>query len=217
LSLFSCNDLNLKDNIIKLAKIGVDSFKIEGRMKDPEYTFNTVKNYRNILDRIIEKPEDFLNNLAFNNNLDENKSKNFENNNKNILLSFSRIPTNGYLNNQNGEKLINPFFPFHIGTELGVIKDFNKNFILVKLDEDISQRDGILILVKIKDKIMSFPFSAVKIMVNDREVYKGYKAQVVKISSPSLIEFFNIFNSKYGKQKLDKVCFLIISILMNST
>ncbi len=207
LSLFSCNDLNLKDNIIKLAKIGVDSFKIEGRMKDPEYTFNTVKNYRNILDRIIEKPEDFLNNLAFNNNLDENKSKNFENNNKNILLSFSRIPTNGYLNNQNGEKLINPFFPFHIGTELGVIKDFNKNFILVKLDEDISQRDGILILVKIKDKIMSFPFSAVKIMVNDREVYKGYKAQVVKISSPSLIEFFNIFNSKYGKQKLDKSLF----------
>ncbi|MCR4422463.1 MAG: U32 family peptidase [Exilispira sp.] len=196
LTSFSCNDLNLNKNIIKLAKIGVDSFKIEGRMKDPEYTFNTVKNYRNILDRFAENPEDFLYDHTFNNN------------SKNIFLSFSRIPTNGYFNHKNGEKLINPFFPFHIGTNLGTFKSLSKNSILVKLEEDISQRDGVLLLVKIEDRIISFPFSAVKIFTNNIEVYKAHKGQIVKISSPSLIAFYNIFNSKYtNKQKKDKNIF----------
>ena len=42
----SMKDLSTIDNIDKLIEIGVDSLKIEGRMKTDEYVYNTVKNYR---------------------------------------------------------------------------------------------------------------------------------------------------------------------------
>ena len=42
----SMKDLSTIDNIDKLIEVGVDSLKIEGRMKTDEYVYNTVKNYR---------------------------------------------------------------------------------------------------------------------------------------------------------------------------
>ncbi|MDU1316054.1 U32 family peptidase, partial [Anaerococcus hydrogenalis] len=42
----SIKDLSTIDNIDKLIEVGVDSLKIEGRMKTDEYVYNTVKNYR---------------------------------------------------------------------------------------------------------------------------------------------------------------------------
>ncbi|WP_300408273.1 U32 family peptidase [Lagierella sp.] len=44
-SVISPKDLSTIDNIEKLQKIGVKSFKIEGRMKKPEYVYNVVKTY----------------------------------------------------------------------------------------------------------------------------------------------------------------------------
>lgn len=47
----SMKDLSTIDNIDKLVSAGVDSLKIEGRMKTEEYVYNTVKNYKNKLDK----------------------------------------------------------------------------------------------------------------------------------------------------------------------
>ncbi|HPC38079.1 MAG TPA: peptidase U32 family protein [Exilispira sp.] len=184
-SLFSCNDLNLGENIIQLAKIGVNSFKIEGRMKDPEYTFNTVKFYKDFLEKYQEKADI----LKKDNNIDKQSS-----NEKNIKLSFSRIPTNGYFHVKNGEKLINPFFPYHIGINLGIIKDIKKDNILVKLEEDIRQRDGVLILLKTDCRIISFPFSVSKLTVDGKEIFKANKGQIVKIYSSKLFDFISLLS-----------------------
>lgn len=184
-SLFSCNDLNLGENIIQLAKIGVNSFKIEGRMKDPEYTFNTVKFYKDFLEKYQEKADI----LKKDNNIDKKSS-----NEKNIKLSFSRIPTNGYFHEKNGEKLINPFFPHHIGINLGIIKDIKKDNILVKLEEDIRQRDGVLILLKTDCRIISFPFSVSKLTVDGKEIFKANKGQIVKIYSSKLFDFISLLS-----------------------
>ena len=46
----SMKDLSTIDNIDKLVSAGVDSLKIEGRMKTDEYVYNTVKNYKNKLE-----------------------------------------------------------------------------------------------------------------------------------------------------------------------
>lgn len=42
-------DLNVIDNIDELIELGIDCLKIEGRMKTPEYVYNTVLAYRNKL------------------------------------------------------------------------------------------------------------------------------------------------------------------------
>lgn len=46
----SPSDLASRQEIWKLADLGVESFKIEGRMKKPEYVYETVRYYRQILD-----------------------------------------------------------------------------------------------------------------------------------------------------------------------
>lgn len=51
--LLSLKDLSLIDNLQELAEAGVCSFKIEGRLKNISYVRNTVKAYREALDRII--------------------------------------------------------------------------------------------------------------------------------------------------------------------
>lgn len=59
LHLLSPKDLALAELIPDLYRAGVDSLKIEGRMKRPEYVYSVVKIYRRLLDRFMEKPEDY--------------------------------------------------------------------------------------------------------------------------------------------------------------
>ena len=53
--LLSLKDLNLSWHLEELIDAGVDSFKIEGRLKDTAYVVNTVGFYRRRLDEIIAK------------------------------------------------------------------------------------------------------------------------------------------------------------------
>lgn len=56
--LLSLKDLNLSDRIEELLRVGVSSFKIEGRLKDATYVKNIVSHYRKIIDKIISKYPD---------------------------------------------------------------------------------------------------------------------------------------------------------------
>lgn len=51
--LLSLKDLSLKDHLMDMAKAGVCSFKIEGRLKNISYVRNVVRAYRNALDEVI--------------------------------------------------------------------------------------------------------------------------------------------------------------------
>jgi putative protease len=53
--LLSLKDLNLSEHLEELIDAGVDSFKIEGRLKDVAYVANAVSFYRRRLDEIIAK------------------------------------------------------------------------------------------------------------------------------------------------------------------
>jgi len=53
--LLSVKDLNLAEHLEELIDVGVDAFKIEGRLKDAAYVANTVSFYRRRLDEIIAK------------------------------------------------------------------------------------------------------------------------------------------------------------------
>lgn len=47
--LLSTSDLCLAENLKELAAAGVSSFKIEGRLRRPEYVFKTVSTYKKIV------------------------------------------------------------------------------------------------------------------------------------------------------------------------
>ncbi|MHB8155948.1 MAG: peptidase U32 family protein, partial [Desulfocucumaceae bacterium] len=51
--LLSPRDLNMSGHIPDLIRAGVGSFKIEGRMKRPEYVATVVRVYRNLIDRAL--------------------------------------------------------------------------------------------------------------------------------------------------------------------
>jgi len=52
-------DNNQTQNMLELARAGVSSFKIEGRLKDLSYVKNITAHYRQLLDEIIEQNPEF--------------------------------------------------------------------------------------------------------------------------------------------------------------
>ncbi len=114
--LLSMKDLNTLDYIKKLADIGVDSVKIEGRMKECGYVFLTTS----------------LVNKAL-------KDKITDNDIRDLKVTFNRKFTKGYMFNE--KDVINEYRPNHLGIEIGKIKN-NK----ILLSDDINQGDGIRVL-----------------------------------------------------------------------
>ncbi|MCK6390397.1 MAG: U32 family peptidase [Azonexus sp.] len=57
--LLSMKDNNQTDNLLALARAGVSSFKIEGRLKDLSYVKNITAHYRSLLDDIIARHPEF--------------------------------------------------------------------------------------------------------------------------------------------------------------
>lgn len=63
--LLSLKDFNTSEKIIDLVKVGVSSFKIEGRLKDLNYVKNIVTHYRRLLDNIISASPDLYERSSF--------------------------------------------------------------------------------------------------------------------------------------------------------
>ncbi|MDA3809935.1 MAG: U32 family peptidase [Spirochaetaceae bacterium] len=123
---FSANDLKAGELVEELQNMKIDSLKIEGRMKSPEYVSHTVSYYR----ALIDGSEKFI-------------SKNEE---KLSSLSFSRNQTSAFFKNPKGEDMINNQYASHTGISAGkIISSDNKSFLL-KSETDLSDRDGLLII-----------------------------------------------------------------------
>ncbi|MGB9825570.1 MAG: DUF3656 domain-containing U32 family peptidase, partial [Desulfofundulus sp.] len=58
--LLSPRDLNLSEHLPDLIRAGINSFKIEGRMKRPEYVATVVRVYRNLIDRALAGGDFFV-------------------------------------------------------------------------------------------------------------------------------------------------------------
>ena len=116
--LLSMKDLNVLNYLRELEQIGVDSIKIEGRMKSKEYVYLVTK----------------LANKALKTNLDNNDLKN-------LKLLFNREFTKGYMFGSNDN--INEFRPNHVGVKIGTIKN-NK----ILLTDNVCQGDGIRVIGK---------------------------------------------------------------------
>ncbi|MBF0359496.1 MAG: U32 family peptidase [Oligoflexia bacterium] len=162
---FSCNDLNLGRDILKLAEAGVNSFKIEGRMKSKEYVYNVVRFYRAILDEREKLSEEKYQQLS-------NAAK----------LTFSRKTSKGYFNNPKADDLIDNTYPGHRGIYLGSIQKVLANSgIRLKLNEDLWQNDQLLVLFKSGG---GTHFNAFNIRVKAK---KNQIVDIVEINLPSTV------------------------------
>ncbi|MCL2521575.1 MAG: DUF3656 domain-containing protein [Erysipelotrichales bacterium] len=121
----SPKDLCALDYYQELIEAGIDSWKIEGRLKSPEYVYVTVNSYKE---------------LVMGQNLDINLAK------QRISRTFARKFTKGLLFKET--KIINPDSPNHIGIKVGKVLEKTKAGIKIELNEVISLGDGLRIVGK---------------------------------------------------------------------
>ena len=114
--LSNSKDLNLLPHIPQLLDAGIDSFKVEGRMKNPEYIYAVVSAYRKMIDD--NEPTD-------------------------LSRIFSRGYTTGYYFGNPGPSLINPNDPGYKGEPIGKVLSVSKQGAVVTLTKRLSAGDGI--------------------------------------------------------------------------
>ena len=108
--LLSPKDLNMSEHIPDLVKAGIDSFKIEGRMKRHEYVAGVVRIYRKLIERYFEAQGNF-------HVTDEEKHT--------LLQLFNRGFTTGYFFWNPGSQLMSRKYPHNIGTEIGTVVGYD--------------------------------------------------------------------------------------------
>lgn len=136
--ILSPKDLCGLEVIPDLIKAGVDSFKIEGRMKKPEYVAACVRSYRGLLDAWYEG------------NFSEELIQKYK---KEMAAVFNRGGfTKGYFYQKNGHDMMSVKNPGNIGVIIGTITEIRKNQVFIHLQEKLNKGD-ILVLEGKNDSI----------------------------------------------------------------
>lgn len=114
--LFSTRDLCALPKLNELEEIGVNSLKVEGRLKSPEYVAAVAKAYRKALNRVPLDTKDM----------------------EPLEVLFSRGLTTGWLDGDNHQELVNGTFSNHHGLYLGTVYKMDRGQVIVGLDSTIS-------------------------------------------------------------------------------
>lgn len=117
---FSLEDLNAGRTLVLLNEMGIDSAKIEGRLKGSEYVCALTRYYKAIL-----RGEDAggLEDL--------------------VKTTFSRKSGQGYFYYKKERESLLSGYPSHLGLECGLITGQTRNTITVKTDKTMHNRDGL--------------------------------------------------------------------------
>ena len=113
----SLKDMCTIENIPELIKAGIDSFKIEGRMKKPEYSAGVTSIYRKYIDKWYENPN------AFTGIYSEDMKK------LSSLYIRSEVQ-NGYYFRHNGEEMITLDSPAYSGSDDKLLEQIRKEFLV---------------------------------------------------------------------------------------
>jgi putative protease len=131
--LLSMKDNDQSANLRALIDAGVDSFKIEGRLKDITYLKNSTAHYRQLLDEIIEERPDLARgssgrcSYAFTPQPEK---------------TFNRSATDYFVNGRKGD--IGAFdTPKHAGEEIGRVTRIAADHFEVETDIELHNGDGI--------------------------------------------------------------------------
>lgn len=161
--LISTKDLMTLNHIGDLIESGIDSFKIEGRMKRPEYVYLIVSLYRKAIDSYFDSG--------------------FVNINEEDILAmkkiFNRGFTDGYLFNE--RYIVNSKRPNHMGVEIGKVVDYKNGYVFVKLSSELNVHDGIRIVGK-RDVGLSID----KMFINRKDIEHASEGSIVSFKCDSV-------------------------------
>ncbi len=124
--LLSPKDISAMDIIKRVVNTGVDSLKIEGRMKSPQYVYLVTSLYRKYLDTLKKPDKEDI---------------------KNLTQIFNRggSLSRGYFDTWSGSEMMSTVTPKSSGVEIGTVLYYNpKNKkCTIKLYDNITAGDGI--------------------------------------------------------------------------
>nr|QNO50006.1 hypothetical protein CAGMOKBG_00026 [Methanosarcinales archaeon ANME-2c ERB4] len=126
--LLSPRDLNTSRILPELIEAGIDSFKIEGRLKRPEYVACVTRIYRGLIDRYIKDPAGYFVTG------DEARS---------LAQVFNRGFTGGYLTGNPRGELMSRMRPYNRGIPLGTVIECDRTRLCIKLSGTLRIGDGV--------------------------------------------------------------------------
>ncbi len=126
--LVSPQDLCGIAEIPQLIDLGINTFKIEGRLKTPEYVASAAQEYRQAIDRHFSK-----NDLS---------DKEINHAKKNMATTYSRGFYSGWLHGVQHQKLVEGTFSNHRGYEIGTIHSLSGTCLKVELQPGIELTPG---------------------------------------------------------------------------
>ncbi|MBR5179287.1 MAG: U32 family peptidase [Lachnospiraceae bacterium] len=127
----SPKDMCTLDILGDLIDCGIDSFKIEGRMKSQEYAAGVVSVYRDFIDKYIESKGSTIE-LSKENAADK----------KVLSEIYNRGGFNeGYLNAHNGQEMMSTFRPGHNGVKAGEVIKTEGRKAFIKTCEELNKGD----------------------------------------------------------------------------
>ena len=169
--LLSPKDMNTLGILPQLIDAGVVSYKIEGRMKRPEYVAIVVDAYRRAIDSYLaddyQVPEqDFAN----------------------IEQIFNRDFTTAYLTNRPGREMMSDRRPNNRGVLIGRVTklDKQKNKAMIKLDKELHVGDGLEFWVSVGGRVGT---TVTEMLLNGQPVTSAQPGQQVTIDIPNGVRF----------------------------
>ena len=131
--LLSPQDLAGIDEIPELIRLGVASFKIEGRLKSPEYVAAVTRVYRNAIDRAIEA-------LGSEEEIATVPSED----RYSLEMTFSRGLFSGWLHGVNHQRLVNGRCGKKRGPFVGFVRTVGKDFVELDAQMQLKPGDGVV-------------------------------------------------------------------------
>lgn len=137
--LVSPKDLCGISQIPELLDLGIDSFKVEGRLKTPEYVAAAAKNYSEAIDKKLNK-KTFT-------------EKNIEDAKREMGLTYSRGFFSGWLDGVDHQHLVDGTYGAHRGVEIGTVISVLPKSIKIKSNyHKLKKGDGVLLASSINGK-----------------------------------------------------------------
>lgn len=134
--LLSLKDLNRSSVLEDLIKAGVQSFKIEGRLKGSNYVKNITAYYRQLIDSIISRyPHSYQRS-----SIGVHTFKFTPHPHKSFTRGFTSYQLKG---NKSKEQLIQPYTPKSIGEALSSVKRRDGNRVVLNYKQDLNNGDGV--------------------------------------------------------------------------
>lgn len=191
--LLSPRDLCSLELLPRLVKLGINSFKVEGRMKTPEYVATVTRIYRKYIDLALSGKEYIID----------------ESDKKDLLQVFNRGGFSfGHLLSEPNQDLIYKEKSNNIGLYLGNVSNYNSNkgHITLKLNETVCIGDTIAIegetgkytVSELMNKNTNLKFASIGAIVKLGRMKGNIRpgARVYKLSSKDL---FNSCKNSFAK------------------